>query len=96
MRKHSAGILLFRRTPSIEVLLVHPGGPYWVNRRAHGFGVPKGEFEPGREEPIACARREFAEEMGSEAPHEDELEFLGQFAFGRKSIHVWIAEAGTS
>jgi predicted NUDIX family NTP pyrophosphohydrolase len=95
-KTRSAGILLYRHLPSssVEILLVHPGGPFWSRKRQHGFGVPKSEFEPGREEAMACARREFAEEMGQPAPNVDKLEWLGEFNAGHKIIHVWIAEAG--
>lgn len=64
----SAGILLFRRRGgSPEVLLAHPGGPFWVTKDAGHWTIPKGEAEPG-EELLAVARREFAEETGHEAP----------------------------
>jgi predicted NUDIX family NTP pyrophosphohydrolase len=63
MRK-SAGLLLFRETPaSVEVLLVHPGGPYWATRDDGAWSIPKGELSEG-EEPLAAAKREFEEEMG--------------------------------
>lgn len=64
----SAGILLHRVSAGkLEVLLVHPGGPLWAKRDAGAWSVPKGEYEPG-EEPLAAARREFLEELGSPAP----------------------------
>ena len=60
----SAGILMFRRSASgIEVLLVHPGGPFWKRRDAGAWTIPKGEVEPGEATDYA-ARREFAEELG--------------------------------
>lgn len=60
----SAGILMFRRSASgIEVLLVHPGGPFWKRRDAGAWTIPKGEVEPGEAADYA-ARREFAEELG--------------------------------
>ena len=49
--------------PSLEVLLVHPGGPFWQKRDAGAWSIPKGECEPG-EAPDFAARREFAEEIG--------------------------------
>jgi predicted NUDIX family NTP pyrophosphohydrolase len=64
----SAGILLYRRgVGGLEVLLVHPGGPLWARRDGGAWSIPKGEIEAG-EEPLAAARREFAEELGSPAP----------------------------
>ena len=61
----SAGLLLFRRTSGeIQVLLAHPGGPFWKHKDAGAWTIPKGEIEPG-EEPLTAARREFSEETGS-------------------------------
>lgn len=60
----SAGLLMFRRRGgALEVLLAHPGGPFWSRRDAAAWTLPKGEIGPG-EEPLAAARREFAEETG--------------------------------
>src|SRR5438477_4119378 len=60
----SAGLLLFRRTgEGLEVFLVHPGGPFWKNRDAGAWSIPKGLIAEG-EEPLAAARREFEEETG--------------------------------
>jgi predicted NUDIX family NTP pyrophosphohydrolase len=64
MKKRSAGILLFRRVASgLEVLLVHPGGPYWAKKDAGAWSIPKGEYLD-REDPLAAAKREFLEEIG--------------------------------
>ena len=77
MPERSAGILLFRRTADgLEVLLVHPGGPFFARRDAGAWSIPKGLYEDG-EEPFACARREFAEELGSQAPDGPAIE-LGE------------------
>ncbi len=66
-RAHSAGILLYRRRAGgAEVLLVHPGGPFWARKDAGAWSIPKGEIDPG-ESPRAAAIREFAEELGVEA-----------------------------
>ena len=77
MGEHSAGILLYRgRGANLEVLLVHPGGPFWKNKDAGAWSIPKGLVEPG-EDPLAAARREFAEETGSVAPEAEPIA-LGQ------------------
>jgi predicted NUDIX family NTP pyrophosphohydrolase len=76
MAQSSAGILLYRRSGDVlEVLLVHPGGPFWARRDLGAWSIPKGEFDAG-EEPAAAARREFAEETGVELA--DELTALGE------------------
>ena len=76
MATASAGILMYRRAGSgIEVLLVHPGGPYWGNKDAGAWSIPKGEYGPD-EDAEAAARREFAEELGIEAA--GRLEPLGE------------------
>jgi predicted NUDIX family NTP pyrophosphohydrolase len=64
MAKTSAGILLYRRpSGGLEVLLVHPGGPFWRSKDAGAWVIPKGEVA-AEEEPLACALREFEEELG--------------------------------
>lgn len=64
MKKESAGILMYRKRDRIvEVLLVHPGGPFWRNKDLQAWTIPKGEIEPG-EDPLVAAQREFAEELG--------------------------------
>ena len=63
----SAGLLLFRRTAGLEVLLGHMGGPFWARKDAGAWTIPKGEPSPG-EDPYATALREFAEEIGVPAP----------------------------
>jgi predicted NUDIX family NTP pyrophosphohydrolase len=64
MTPRSAGVLLYRRVAgAVEVLLVHPGGPYWRNKDAGAWQIPKGAIEPG-EDDAAAARREVEEELG--------------------------------
>ncbi|HZU79307.1 MAG TPA: NUDIX domain-containing protein [Acidimicrobiales bacterium] len=69
MPKRSAGLLLYRGADpaSCQVLLVHPGGPFWARRDLGAWTVPKGEYGP-EEDPLAAAEREFAEETGIAAP----------------------------
>jgi predicted NUDIX family NTP pyrophosphohydrolase len=74
----SAGIVLYRPRVGggLDVLLVHPGGPFWARRDLGAWSIPKGEYEP-EEAPLAAARREFAEELGVAAP-EGPIEDLGE------------------
>jgi predicted NUDIX family NTP pyrophosphohydrolase len=73
----SAGILLYRlRDGRPQVLLVHPGGPFWAGRDEGAWSIPKGEYAPD-EDPEAAARREFQEELGS-APPAGQLHDLGE------------------
>jgi predicted NUDIX family NTP pyrophosphohydrolase len=63
---HSAGVLLFRQPDGVtEVLLIKPGGPFWRNKDAGAWMIPKGKVEPG-EAPAEAALREFAEETGTQ------------------------------
>ena len=75
--RKSAGLLLFRQAgDDLQVLLVHPGGPFWAKRDHGAWSIPKGECEEG-EDPRSAAWREFGEELGSPAPEGDALE-LGE------------------
>jgi len=68
MARQSAGIVLYRFAgEELQVLLVHPGGPFWRNRDAGAWSIPKGEYAAD-EDPLAVARREFEEELGMPAP----------------------------
>ncbi|HTK66945.1 MAG TPA: NUDIX domain-containing protein [Pseudonocardia sp.] len=70
----SAGILLYRRASGgIEVLLGHPGGPFWARKDDGAWSIPKGEYEPD-DDPLAAAAREFAEELGSPLPDGPRIE----------------------
>jgi predicted NUDIX family NTP pyrophosphohydrolase len=69
--RRSAGLLLHRgHAEEVEVLLVHPGGPAWVGRDVGAWSIPKGEYLDG-EDPLAAARREFQEELGTPPPEGD-------------------------
>ena len=87
--KRSAGILLHRgRGDGLEVLLVHPGGPAWSKRDLGAWSIPKGEYTDG-EDPLAAARREFEEELGS-APPDAEVADLGEIRQrSGKRVHAW-------
>lgn len=94
MPKHSAGLLLYRLArDGVEVLLVHPGGPFYARRDDGVWSIPKGEVEPG-EEPLEVALREFAEELGAPAPVAIEaLVDLGSIRQkGGKIVSVWCGE----
>ena len=92
--KESAGVLLFRNRVAPELLLVHPGGPYW-SRKDHGaWSIPKGEPDPG-EEMRQCALRELGEELGPAAPPlpaTDLIELGSIRQKGGKVVHAWAAE----
>ncbi len=91
MAKVSAGLLLYRRSASgLEVLLVHPGGPFWARKDAGSWSIPKGELDAG-EDPLAAARREVLEETGFEAG--GTAVPLGSVKQkGGKVVHAWAVE----
>src|SRR3954454_10067084 len=92
--KRSAGILLHRAAgDGVEVLLVHPGGPFWSKKDLGAWSIPKGEVDEG-EETRACALRELREELGSPPPLEpDDLIELGSVRQKSKTVDAWAAEA---
>ena len=93
MAKHSAGLLL-HRSPSgrREVLLVHPGGPFWAKKDVGAWSLPKGEVEAG-EDPLAVARREFTEELGLAVP-DVAADVLGEVTqAGGKVVAAWAMAA---
>lgn len=91
MAKTSAGILMYRRRASgLEVLIVHPGGPFWKNKDAAAWSIPKGEFLPG-ENPLEVARREFKEELGRAASGKF-TELRPVFQAGGKIVYAWAVE----
>ncbi|HEY3434436.1 MAG TPA: NUDIX domain-containing protein [Solirubrobacterales bacterium] len=93
--KRSAGVLLFRRGgDATEFLLVHPGGPFWVNKDAGAWTIPKGQIEAA-EEPRACAIRELEEELGP-APTLDPEELIELGSIRQRAgkvVEAWAAEA---
>jgi predicted NUDIX family NTP pyrophosphohydrolase len=92
MAKISAGILLFRIRPAgVEVMLVHPGGPFWAKKDAGSWSIPKGLAEEG-EDLLAAAKREFREETGM-AIDGVCLDLGGHKQPGGKTIVAWACEA---
>lgn len=91
MAPKSAGVLVYRiRDGILEVLLAHPGGPFWSKKDAGAWGIPKGEIGE-TEDPLAAAKRELLEETG--------LEFAGEFIAltpvrqkAGKVVHAWAVE----
>jgi predicted NUDIX family NTP pyrophosphohydrolase len=90
-RRESAGLVMFRwRDAALEVLLGHPGGPYWTTRNAGAWSIPKGGILPG-EDPLQGAIREFTEETGfTPVPPFVPLGFIVQRS--GKIVHAWAFE----
>jgi predicted NUDIX family NTP pyrophosphohydrolase len=96
-RKLSAGLLLYRRSHQdgkivLEVLLAHMGGPFWARKDEGAWSIPKGEYEPGAD-PLAAARREFEEELGSPPPPVVFHELGNVTQPGGKLVTAWAGEA---
>jgi predicted NUDIX family NTP pyrophosphohydrolase len=90
--KRSAGLLMYRMVGrDVAVLLVHPGGQFWARKDLGAWSIPKGEYAAG-EDPFDAARREFAEELGVEAPHgpAEDLDDVRQK--GGKRVCAWALE----
>jgi predicted NUDIX family NTP pyrophosphohydrolase len=89
-QQQSAGLLLYRHRGAPEVLLGHPGGPFWSKKDDAAWTIPKGLIRPG-ETPLAAARREFAEETGNRP--RGKARALGEARQpGGKLVHVWAVE----
>jgi predicted NUDIX family NTP pyrophosphohydrolase len=91
MPKRSAGILMYRRPDAgLELLLVHPGGPFWARKDPGAWSIPKGEYSEG-EDALEVAKREFEEETG--APVQGDFLPLGEVIQpGRKIVTAWAIE----
>jgi predicted NUDIX family NTP pyrophosphohydrolase len=91
MPRHSAGLLLYRyRQGELQVLLVHPGGPFWAHKDEGAWSIPKGEYSPD-EDPLTAAYREFQEETSCKAV--GEVIPLGSLKQpSGKIIHAWALE----
>jgi predicted NUDIX family NTP pyrophosphohydrolase len=92
MPRYSAGLLLYRqRDGSVEVFLVHHGGPFWENKDLGAWSIPKGEYDPDREDALETAKREFHEETG----HTISGEFIPLQTVkqpGGKVVSAWMIE----
>jgi predicted NUDIX family NTP pyrophosphohydrolase len=89
--RESAGLVLFRRTPGgLEVLLGHPGGPYWTSKEDGAWSIPKGGILPG-EDPLECAIREFTEETGF-VPSGPYIALGSITQRSGKVVHAWAFE----
>ncbi len=89
--KRSAGLLIFRHAPDgLQVLLVHPGGPFWARKDAGAWSIPKGLVEDGEDE-LEAAKREVREEIGLTV--EGECRWLGEYRQpGGKRVLAWCVE----
>lgn len=89
----SAGILLFRRLEDqVEMLLAHPGGPYFDRKDAGAWTIPKGEPDPGEDDLLTVARREFEEETGHAAPGGAVIDLGSIVQKGGKVVVAWAIE----
>jgi predicted NUDIX family NTP pyrophosphohydrolase len=91
MPKRSAGILMYRRPDAgLELLLVHPGGPFWARKDLGAWSIPKGEYSES-EDALAVAKREFEEETGARV--QGDFRSLGELVQpGRKIVTAWAIE----
>lgn len=94
MSKKSAGLLLYRvgSSGTVEVLLVHPGGPFWAKKDEGAWSIPKGEFQDD-EDPLSAAKREFAEETGVAAPTGAMTPLGPARQPGGKLVYAWAVES---
>lgn len=92
MGKKSAGIVLYRKKNEVlEIMLVHPGGPFWAKKDVGVWSIPKGEFNSD-EEALAAAKREFAEELGKEVLAKKFIELLPVKSKSNKTVIAFAAE----
>jgi predicted NUDIX family NTP pyrophosphohydrolase len=91
MPRLSAGIMLYRsRGRGTEILLVHPGGPFWASKDLGAWSIPKGEYDEG-EDALAAAAREFKEETGFDLPA-GHASPLGDVKYSNKLVTAWAVE----
>lgn len=94
MQKLSAGIIAWRKNAAgeIEVLLVHPGGPFFKNKDDGAWSIPKGEYTEG-EDALTAAKREFTEETGNILPEGKYIQLKEMKIKSGKIITAWLVEA---
>ena len=93
MPKQSAGVLLYRpKAKGFEVLLVHPGGPFWAKKDKGAWSIPKGEYQAG-EDPLDAAKREFSEETGNPLPAGELLDLGEVKQPSGKLVRIWALAA---
>ncbi len=89
MNKKSAGIILYKiKNKEIEVMLVHPGGPFWAKKDAGVWSIPKGEFEDD-EQPLTAAKREFEEELGKKVLSKEFMELQPVKSKSSKTVYAF-------
>lgn len=92
MGKKSAGIILYKKTNKVlEVMLVHPGGPFWAKKDLGVWSIPKGEFEDD-EDALIAAKREFEEELGKRVSAEKFIELSPVKSKSNKTVYAFAAE----
>ncbi len=92
MAKQSAALLLYRRTADgVELLIVHPGGPFWRNKDDGAWSIPKGEYDDD-EDPWTVAVREFGEELGQPAPTGNPIDLGEVRQAGGKRVRCFAIE----
>ena len=92
MGKKSAGIILYRKKNNIlEIMLVHPGGPFWAKKDLNVWSIPKGEFDDD-EDALVAAKREFEEELGRKMLSEKIIELAPVKSKSNKTVYAFAAE----
>jgi len=92
MAKKSAGIILYRiKNNILEIMLVHPGGPFWTKKDAGVWSIPKGEFDEN-EDALTAAKREFEEELGKKMLSKNFTALLPVKAKSGKTVYAFAAE----